>query len=144
MLLNIHELHKWEKTSLGLMTFRERREEGGGRTRAGGTRWHRHAVVVRVGKGDAGLLCGAAMSLVPRGRWLGRDEGWWDPVHPSGHGALGAAHPCQEPPAPVQAGFAFSLLQWGVELGRLRKGSCRFKGRCHCCPPKPCSQPGGG
>lgn len=28
MLLNIHELHKWEKTSLGLMTFRERREGG--------------------------------------------------------------------------------------------------------------------
>jgi len=31
MLLNIHELRKWEKTSLGLMTFRER-SEGGGNT----------------------------------------------------------------------------------------------------------------
>lgn len=43
MLLNIHELHKWEKTSLGLMTFRERREGRGGRGRGGhggiDTRW---------------------------------------------------------------------------------------------------------
>lgn len=46
MLLNIHELHKWEKTSLGLMTFRERRE-GGDEDRGGGREGRRHVASVR-------------------------------------------------------------------------------------------------
>lgn len=56
MLLNIHELHKWEKTSLGLMTFRERREGGDEDGRVGGGR-HRHAVLVWGCPKEPVLLC---------------------------------------------------------------------------------------
>lgn len=54
MLLNIHELHKWEKTSLGLMTFRERREGGD-----------------RDGGGTVASACrGGVGGFVGRGGWL--------------------------------------------------------------------------
>lgn len=75
MLLNIHELHKWEKTSLGLMTFRERREEGGGGHGGIDTRW---------GRGVQGCSVERGCGWHP---WGGGWEGWWDSIGPldTGH-----------------------------------------------------------